>query len=127
MDEQAADADADMAEMRPAAASAAMAAAEERERRSGRAYTVFAGESLRMRGDIFGESFFLGGGSSRWREARWKEAGKVCEKKRREQKKPEKQKLDLFFFYPRCCCCCSFSESRPGQSRRLCSLVYTAR
>jgi hypothetical protein len=50
-----------MAEMRPAAASAAMAAAEERERRTGRAYTVFAGESLRMRGDSFGEFYFGGG------------------------------------------------------------------
>lgn len=89
-------------------------------------YGLCRRKSSDARRHFWGE-FFLGGGSSRWREARWKEAGKVCEKKRREQKKPEKQELDLFFFYPRCCCCCSFSESRPGQSRGLCSLVYTAR
>ena len=73
-DEAANDADADMAAIRPAAASAAMAAAEERERRSGRAYTVFAGESLRTRGDIFQGEFWVGGGGGnggdggeRWR------------------------------------------------------------
>ena len=86
-----ADADADIAEIRPAAASAAMAAAEERDRRSGRAYTVLAGESLRTRGDIF-ECFLETVGE---RRARWRRRAK-----RQERRVVRRRKKNLTSSFP---------------------------